>query len=139
MKPMKIVLLLIVAAGGTALYRGGQRIAPYDAPLSSGDSVQYSAAGRIRQGVGAVGSMMVRGWVESLVEASEGDLANMKTALQKQRGPDGDHARKNAKLVVQLDSAALNELVHARPIDAVRHAMKARDHVAVAKRTLSLP
>jgi hypothetical protein len=139
MKPMKIVLLLVVAAGGSALYRAGQRVAPHDAPLPSGEAVQYSALGRVRQGVGAVGSLMVRGWVKSLVQTSEKELADMKVALQKKQGRDGDHARTSAKMVVKLDSAAMDELLSARPIAAVNHAMKARDYVSVAKRNVSAP
>ena len=52
---------------------------------------------------------------------------------------DGDLARKNVKLVLQLDSTALDELVHARPFKAVNHAMKARDYLSVAKRLVSAP
>jgi hypothetical protein len=139
MKPHSILLLIVAVAGGTALYKGGQRVAPYNAPLASGDSVQYSAFGRVRQGVGSVGSMMVKGWVRSLVDTSEKDLEDMKTSLQKKRGIVGDKARKSAKTAMVLDSTALDELVHAHPFAAVSHATKARDYLTVARRLLAEP
>lgn len=139
MKPHTILLLIVAVAGGTALYKGGQRVAPYNAPLASGEAVQYSAFGRVRQGVGSVGSMMVQGWVRSLVETSDKDLEDMKVGLQRKRGLIGDKARKSAKTAMVLDSAALDELVHARPFAAVSHAMKARDYLTVATRLLAEP
>ena len=139
MKPHTILLLVVAVAGGTALYKGGQKVAPYNAPLPSGELVQYSKFGRVRQGVGSVGSMMVQGWVRSLVETSDKDLSDMKDALQRKRGIVGDKARKSAKTTMVLDSTALEELVRGRPFASVSHAMKARDYLTVARRLLAEP
>jgi hypothetical protein len=139
MSSKKIVLLLLLGAAGTALYRAGQRAAPYDTPTANGEPIQYTKIGRIRQGIGAVGSMMVGGFVRSLVDTSNQDLAGMKTALRTKPGIDGTHARNNAKLVEQLDSAALDALLHAHPIAAVNQAMRARNYVSVVKHALTDP
>jgi len=139
MSSKRIVILLLLAVGGTALYHAGQRVAPYNQPLASGDTVQYTKIKRVQQGFGAVGSMIVGSFVHSLVEASVQDLAGMKKSLAAKQGMDGLHARKNAELVKKLDSAALDELVHAHPIDALNHAMSARNYVSVVKHTLSDP
>ena len=139
MTSKQILVLLVLGACGTALYNGGQKVAPYNLPTLSGDTVQYTALGRVRQGVGAVGSMFVGKVVKGLVDTSVQDMEGMRKALVAKPGMDGVHARKNAKIVAQLDSAALEELMRAHPVAAMNHAMKARDYVSVVKHTLSDP
>jgi hypothetical protein len=82
---------------------------------------------------------MIAKVVRGLVNTSVEDMAGMKKALVAKPGLDGTHARNSAKKVEQLDSAALDELVRARPVAAMNHAMKARDYVSLVKHTLSDP
>src|SRR5262245_17546376 len=110
MTPKQTLFLLLVAAGGTALYHAGQKVAPYNLPTASGEPLKYTAVGRVKQGVGAVGSMMIAKVVKGLVNTSVQDMDGMKKALAAKPGYDGVRARNNAKLVAQLDSSALDEL-----------------------------
>lgn len=101
--------------------------------------VPSGLTGRIGYGFGAIGSHLSSGMVLSTAASVQNDLHTMRKSLKNKKGKDGEIARQAAKTAAEASQLAIQSIYTADPIAAVRNAMKAKNHLDVAKRTLSMP
>ena len=119
--------------------------APQPDPETSSPELMAAAvvptgfSARVSYGFGAIGSHIASGMVVGTATSVQNDLHTLRNSLKAKKGKDGEIARQAAKTATAASQLAMENLYAADPIDAIRNAMKAKNHLDVAKHNLATP
>lgn len=137
MSKRTIVLVVLLAAGLTLVYRAGAPPASDEpAPAEQGaKAALVTLAGRMGHGVGMIGSKVVAPAVNRMVRDNENHLQLLRHELRSARLTQTamTNARNGVKQVATLDSAALAQLREGRPFASFRSAMQASGLVTAVR------
>ena len=139
---MSLKWLLLLTAVGAGAYAVGQAKPPVPTATttSAGDTLAYASVSfgaRLRYSVGSVGSAIVGSSVRQSVMENQQTLADLAKAIKAAKGGDGARAREIVRKINYMDSLAIENLYHGRPIRAVRQSIEAKSLINAVRRNLN--
>lgn len=130
----RLLMAGLFAAAAVAAWHASQ-----PTPVLADGIVTAEAAqpGKVRSAIGNFGSRVVSRPVRAAVRKTERKLYALTPAIKATKGPGQLRAKNVSKKILAIDSASVLSLESGRPVQAIKHAINARQYLDLIKDDVS--